>query len=91
MRVQIYTTDREQPIDLVVKELHSTVREIRTSDKAESVDETVREIIKDPTIGTSANLLFTADDGTEGAIYLNTEKVAAVITSWQGEHNNQTE
>jgi hypothetical protein len=52
-----------------------------------SVDQTVREVIKDPAIGASANLLFTTTDGQEGAIYLNTEKVAAVVTSWSSAHN----
>jgi hypothetical protein len=42
----------------------------------------IREVIRDPAIGASANLLFTTPEGREGAIYLNTEKVAAVITSW---------
>ena len=47
-----------------------------------SIDQTIREVIRDPALGASANLLFTTPEGREGAIYLNTEKVAAVITSW---------
>jgi len=86
MRVQIYTNDREQPIDLEVLEMRTQAREITTSEngqqKGPSIDQTVREVIRDPAIGASANLLFTTPDGREGAIYLNTEKVAAVITSW---------
>ena len=87
MRVQIYTNDREQPIDLEVLELHTQVREINTNEngqrRATSIDETIREVIRDSTIGTSsANLLFTTPDGREGAIYLDIEKVAAIITSW---------
>jgi hypothetical protein len=86
MRVQIYTNDREQAIDLEVLEMHPQAREISTNDNGQqrepSLDQTVREVIKDPAIGASANLLFTTPDGKEGAIYLNTEKVAAVITSW---------
>jgi hypothetical protein len=88
MRVQIYTTDREQPIDLEVLEMRTRAREINTNENGQqrdpSVDKTIREVIKDPAIGTSANLLFTTPDGEEGAIYLNTEKVAAVVTSWSG-------
>ena len=88
MRVQIYTNDREQPIDLEVLEMHTKVKGINTNEngiqREPSVDQTVREIIKDPTIGASANLLFTTPDGREGAIYLNTDKVAAVVTSWSG-------
>jgi hypothetical protein len=86
MRVQIYTNDREQPIDLEVQEMHTKAREINTNENGQqrepSVDQTVREVIKDPAIGASANLLFTTVDGKEGAIYLNTERVAAVVTSW---------
>jgi hypothetical protein len=85
MRVQIYTNDREQPIDLAVQDIRSVVREIRTGEnngRGNPVDETLREIIKDSAIGASANLLFTTADGQEGAIYLNTQKVAAVVTSW---------
>jgi hypothetical protein len=89
MRVQIYTNDREQPIDLAVQEIRTKAREVRTNenanDKEHPVDQTLRKIIKDPSIGTSANLLFTTDDGREGAIYLNTDKVAAVVTSWPSE------
>ena len=88
MRVQIYTNDREQPIDLTVRELHTRVPEIRTNEReqarAQAIDQTVREMIKDSTVGASPNILFTTDDGREGAIYLNTEKVAAVITSREG-------
>ena len=84
IRVQIYTNDREQPIDLAVKEIRTRVRGISSNGSERSLDQTVREVIKDPAIGASANLLFTTEDGTEGAIYLNTEKVAAVITSWSG-------
>jgi hypothetical protein len=86
VRVQIYTNDREQPIDLEVLEMHTKVRGINTIDNGQqrepSVDQTVREVIKDPLNGSSANLLFTTLDGREGAIYLNTDKVAAVVTSW---------
>ncbi len=86
MRVQIYTNDREQPIDLEVLEMRTKAREINTNENDQqrdlSVDKTIREVIKDPAIGASANLLFTTPDGEEGAIYLNTEKVAAVVTSW---------
>jgi hypothetical protein len=86
MRVQIYTNDREQPIDLEVLEMHTKVRGITTNENEQqrepSVDQTVREVIKDPANGASANLLFTTPDGREGAIYLNTDKVAAVVTSW---------
>lgn len=95
IRVQIYTNDREQPIDLTVKEMRARARELNTNDHANDreqppVDQTMRQIIKDPTIGVSANLLFVTEDGREGAIYLNTEKVAAVVTSWLGE-SDQTE
>ena len=86
MRVQIYTNDREQPIDLEVLEMHPKVRGINTNENGQqrepAVDQTVREVIKDPANSTSANLLFTTPDGREGAIYLNTDKVAAVVTSW---------
>ncbi len=89
MRVQIYTNDREQPIDLTVQEIRTKAREVRTNENANGkehpVDQTLRKIIKDPNIGTSANLLFTTDDGREGAIYLNTDKIAAVVTSWPDE------
>jgi hypothetical protein len=91
LRVQIYTNDREQPIDLEVLEMRTRAREISTNEngqqKEPSVDQTVREVIKDPAMGASANLLFTTPDGKEGAIYLNTEKVAAVVTSWSSAHN----
>lgn len=91
MRVQIYTNDREQPIDLEVVEMRTKVRGISTNgnehQREPSVDQTVREVIKDSVNGTSANLLFTTPDGREGAIYLNTEKVAAVITSWSSVPN----
>src|SRR5919112_445856 len=86
MRVQICTNDREQPIDLEVLEMHTQVREINTNENGQhrgpAIDQTVREVIRDSTIGASANLLFTTPDGREGALYLNTEKVAAIITSW---------
>ena len=87
MRVQIYTNDREQPIDLAVQDIRSVVREIRTGEhrRTNSIDETMREVIKDSTVGASANLLFTTADGQEGAIYLDTEKVAAVVTCWSDE------
>ena len=39
-------------------------------------------MIKDPANGAAANLLFTTPEGKEGTIYLNTDKVAAVVTSW---------
>lgn len=95
MRVQIYTNDREQPIDLTVKEIRAKAREIHTTEivngkDQQAVDQTVRRIIKDPNIGPSANLLFTTEDGREGAIYLDTQKVAAVVTSWSTE-TEQTE
>lgn len=95
IRVQIYTNDREQPIDLTVKEMRAKAREINTNDLPDGreqlpVDQTIRQIIKDPTIGASANLLFVTEDGREGSIYLNTEKVAAVVTSWLGD-SDQTE
>ena len=87
MRVQIYTNDREQPIDLEVLEMHTKAREINTNDNRQqrepSVDQTLREVIKDRTASASANLLFTTPDGREGAIYLNTEQIAAVVTSWE--------
>ena len=86
MRVQIYTNDREQPIDLEVLEMRTQAREIITNENGQhrgpSIDQTIREVIRDPAIGASANLLFTTPEGREGAIYLNTEKVAAIITSW---------
>jgi len=87
MRLQIYTNDREQPIDLEVVEMRTQAREIVPNGNGQqhrgpSIDQTIREVIRDPAIGASANLLFTTPEGREGAIYLNTEKVAAVITSW---------
>jgi hypothetical protein len=86
MRLQIYTNDRQQPIDLEVLEMHTQAKEITTNEnghhRGPAIDKTVREVIRDSAIGASANLLFTTPDGREGAIYLNTEKVAAVITSW---------
>jgi hypothetical protein len=86
MRVQIYTNDREQPIDLEVLEMHTQAKEITTNENGQhrgpAIDQTVREVIRDSAIGASANLLFTTPDGREGAIYLNTDKVAAIITSW---------
>lgn len=90
MRVQIYTNDREQPIDLTVREIRSRAREIHTTELTngkdqQAVDQTVRKIIKDSNIGPSANILFTTEDGMEGAIYLDAQKVAAVVTSWEAE------
>ncbi|MCA1728833.1 MAG: hypothetical protein LC751_05325 [Actinobacteria bacterium] len=86
MRVQIYTNDRDQPIDLEVLEMHTQAREITTNENGQhrgpANDQTVREVIGDSAIGASANLLFTTPDEREGAIYLNTDKVAAIITSW---------
>ena len=86
MRVQIYTNDREKPIDLEVVEMRTQAKEILTNGNGQhrgaSIDQTIREVIRDPAIGASANLLFTTPDGREGALYLNTEKVAAIITSW---------
>ena len=87
IRVQIYTNDRDQPIDLEVLEMHTQAREITTNDNGQltrgpDIAQTVREVIRDSAIGASANLLFTTADGREGAIYLNTDKVAAIITSW---------
>ena len=86
VRVQIYTNDREQPIDLEVQQMRTQAREIITNEnghhRGPSIDQMIREVIRDPAIGASANLLFTTPEGREGAIYLNTEKVAAVITSW---------
>lgn len=86
VRVQIYTNDREQPIGLEVLEMHTKVRGINTNENGQhrepSVDQTIREMIKDPANGAAANLLFTTPEGKEGTIYLNTDKVAAVVTSW---------
>ena len=86
MRAQIYTNDRIQPINLEVLEMHTKVRGMNTNENRQqrepSVDHTVREVIKDPANGAAANLLFTTPEGKEGAIYLNTDKVAAVVTSW---------
>ena len=86
MRIQIYTNDRQQPIDLEVLEMHTKVRGIDRNENGQqrerSVDQTVQEVIKDPANGAAANLLFTTPEGKEGAIYLNTDKVAAVVTSW---------
>lgn len=86
VRVRIYTNDREQPIGLEVLEMHTKVRGIDKNENGQqrerSVDQTVREVIKDPANGAAANLLFTTPEGKEGAIYLNTDKVAAVVTSW---------
>ena len=83
MRAQIYTNDREQPIDLEVLEMHTEVRGINTNENGQhrepSVDQTIREVIKDPANGAATNLLFTMPEGKEGAIYLNTNKV---VTSW---------
>jgi len=91
VRVQIYTNDREQPIDLEVPEMRTRVREISTNENGQqkdpSVDQTLRAVIKDPAIGASTNLLFTMPDGKEGAIHLSTEKVAAAVTSWSSAHN----
>ncbi|HLL38068.1 MAG TPA: hypothetical protein VK357_00170 [Rubrobacteraceae bacterium] len=91
MRVQIYTNDREQPIDLEVLEMRSKPRETSTNGdgqrKEASVDQTIREVIKDPAIGASASLLFMAPNGREGAIYLNTERVAAIVTAWSNAAN----
>jgi hypothetical protein len=59
--------------------MRTRAREISTNEngqqKEPSVDQTVREVIRDPAMGAAANLLFTTPDGKEGAIYLNTEKV----------------
>ncbi len=86
VRVQIYTNDREQPIDLEVQQMRTQAREIITNENGQhrgpSIDQMIREVIRDSAIGASANLLFSTPEGREGAIYLNTEKVAAVITSW---------
>ena len=74
MRVQIYTNDREQPIDLEVLEMRTQAREIITNEnghhRGPSIDQMIREVIRDPAIGASANLLFTTPEGREGAIYL---------------------
>ena len=35
MRVQIYTNDRDQPIDLEVLEMHTQAREITTNDNGQ--------------------------------------------------------
>ena len=90
MRVQVYTNDREEPIDLEVPELGTGAREMSTNEygqhKDPSVDQSVWEVIKDPTIGASANFLLTTPDGKEGAIHLSTEKVAAAVTSWAHAH-----
>ena len=86
MRAQIYTNDREQPIDLEVLEMHTKVRGINTNENGQqrepSVDQKVQEVIKDPANGASADLLFTTPNGREGALYLHKDKVAAVVTSW---------
>ena len=87
MRVQIYTNDRPQPIELEVVELRTQVREISTNGNGQqrgsaAIDQTLREVIRNASVGASANLLFTTPEGREGAIYLDTEKVAAIITSW---------
>jgi hypothetical protein len=86
VRIRIYTNDREQPIDLTVREIHPKMTDMRTNEgehpRERSVDQTVRGIIKDSDARAEPNILFKTDSGTEGAIYLNTEKVAAVVTSW---------
>lgn len=92
MRLQIYTNDREQAIDLEVLKMRTQARGISTNGDGQhrgpsSIDRTMREVVRDPAIGTVANLLFTTPDGREGAIYLNSEKVAAIITSWDGVPN----
>ena len=89
MRLQIYTNEREQAIDLEILQIRTQARGISTNGDGQhrgpsSIDRTMREVVRDPAIGTVANLLFTTPDGREGAIYLNSEKVAAIITSWTG-------
>jgi hypothetical protein len=89
MRLQIYTNEREQAIDLEVLQIRTQARGISTNGDGQhrgpsSIDRTVREVVRDPGTGALANLLFTTPDGREGAIYLNSEKVAAIITSWTG-------
>ena len=89
MRLQIYTNEREQAIDLEVLQIRTQARGISTNGDGQyrgpsSIDRTVREVVRDPAIGAVANLLFATPDGREGAIYLNSEKVAAIITSWTG-------
>ncbi len=89
MHLQIYTNDREQPLDLEVLKIRTQARGISANGDGQhrgpsSIDRTVREVVRDPAIGPLANLLFTTPDGREGAIYLNSEKVAAIITSWAG-------
>src|SRR5215210_4812197 len=75
VQVQIYTNDREQPIDLEVQQMRTQAREIITNEnghhRGPSIDQVIREVIRDPAIGASANLLFTTPEGREGAIYLN--------------------
>jgi hypothetical protein len=95
MRIRIYTNDREQPIDLAVREIHTPRSEIRTADTEgeqtrdrSNIDQTVREIIKDAASAEMApNILFTTEDGTEEAIYRNPEKIAAVVTSLSEDSN----
>ena len=91
MRVQVYTNDREQPIDLEVPEMRTKARKISTNENGQeqdpSVDQTVGEVIKDPTMGASANFFFTTPDGKEGAIHLSTENVAAAVRSWSSAHS----
>ncbi len=96
MRVQIYTNDREQPIDLNVREIHTKVPEIRTNELEHvrgrsSTDQTLREIIRSPSGAKEPNLLFTTDNGAQGAIYLNPEKVAAIVTPWTNESHEADE
>jgi len=90
MRVQVYTNDREQPIDLNVREIHTRVPEIRTNEPEHvrgrsSTDQTLREVIRNPAGEKEPNLLFTTNNGAQGAIYLNPEKVAAIVTCWTNE------
>ena len=92
MRLQIYTNEREQAIDLEILQIRTHARGISTNGDGQhrgpsSIDRTVREVVRDPGTGALANLLFTTPDGREGAIYLNSEKVAAIITSWAGVPN----
>ena len=98
MRIRIYTNDREQPIVLDAEEIRTQVPEIRTFDDEQgvmrersNVDQTVREIIKNGNGKTAPDLLFTTEEGWRGAVYLNPEHIAAVITSWEESASAQEE
>ena len=96
MRIHIYTNDREQPIVLNANQIRSQVPEIRTFDDEQGamrerskVDQTLREIIKNGNGKTAPDLLFTTEEGTRGAVYLNPKHIAAVITSWEESTSTQ--